>query len=57
MSDDDMSDGERMIDTQAGSRDGAEHALRPTSLDEFVGQQKVRENLGVFIQAARDRGD
>ena len=37
--------------------EAAEHALRPTSLDEFVGQQQIRENLAVFIQAARNRGD
>lgn len=29
--------------------------LRPVSLDEFVGQQKMKENLRVFIQAARKR--
>jgi Holliday junction DNA helicase RuvB len=32
-------------------------ALRPKSLDEFVGQKAARENLRVFIQAARGRGD
>ncbi|HEX7874490.1 MAG TPA: Holliday junction branch migration DNA helicase RuvB [Sphingobium sp.] len=32
-------------------------ALRPKSLDEFVGQQQARENLRIFIQAARARGD
>lgn len=32
-------------------------ALRPKSLDEFVGQQAARENLRIFIQAARSRGD
>jgi Holliday junction DNA helicase RuvB len=32
-------------------------ALRPRSLDEFVGQQAARENLRVFIEAARNRGD
>ena len=32
-------------------------ALRPKSLDEFVGQQAARENLRVFIDAARGRGD
>ena len=32
-------------------------ALRPKSLDEFVGQQAARENLRIFIQAARGRGD
>ena len=32
-------------------------ALRPKSLDEFVGQKAARENLRVFIEAARTRGD
>jgi Holliday junction DNA helicase RuvB len=35
----------------------SESTLRPTSLDEFVGQGKVRENLRVFIEAARKRGE
>jgi len=32
-------------------------ALRPKTLDEFVGQQAARENLRVFIHAAKGRGD
>jgi len=32
-------------------------ALRPKSLDDFVGQKAARENLRIFIQAARGRGD
>ncbi|MEG3083227.1 Holliday junction branch migration DNA helicase RuvB [Sphingomonas sp. PB2P12] len=32
-------------------------ALRPKSLDDFVGQKAARENLRVFIQAAKSRGD
>ena len=32
-------------------------ALRPKSLDEFVGQKAARENLRVFIDAAKSRGD
>jgi Holliday junction DNA helicase RuvB len=35
----------------------ADAALRPKSLDEFVGQQAARDNLRVFIQAAKARGD
>jgi Holliday junction DNA helicase RuvB len=34
-----------------------EPALRPQSLSEFIGQKTVRENLSVFIQAARTRGE
>ncbi len=32
-------------------------ALRPKTLDEFVGQKAARENLRVFVEAARARGD
>ena len=34
-----------------------ESALRPRTLAEFVGQTKVKENLAVFIEAARRRGE
>lgn len=36
---------------------GEEGALRPLSLDEFIGQQSLRENLRIFIEAAKARGD
>ena len=35
----------------------ADAALRPRSLDDFVGQKAARENLRVFIEAARGRGE
>jgi Holliday junction DNA helicase RuvB len=34
-----------------------DEGLRPSRLAEMVGQQRLRENLGVFIQAARERGE
>ena len=34
-----------------------EKALRPLSLDEFVGQQKIKDNLHVFMTAALGRGE
>ncbi|MCM8821162.1 MAG: Holliday junction branch migration DNA helicase RuvB, partial [Candidatus Omnitrophica bacterium] len=34
-----------------------ESALRPLNFSEFVGQDKVKENLEVFIKAAKERGD
>jgi Holliday junction DNA helicase RuvB len=36
---------------------GVEDKLRPASLDEFVGQDSLRDNLRVFIRAARERGE
>lgn len=49
-------DGDRLI---SGTRkpEDIDAALRPKSLDEFVGQQAARDNLRVFIEAARQRGD
>jgi Holliday junction DNA helicase RuvB len=34
-----------------------EVALRPLSLEDFTGQKQIRENLRVFIHAAKSRGD
>ena len=34
-----------------------EYALRPTTLNEFVGQDKLKENLKIFIEAAKNRGE
>jgi Holliday junction DNA helicase RuvB len=44
--------------TTVGSADGEiERALRPLSFSDFTGQDKVLENLKVFVEAARRRGD
>ncbi len=37
--------------------DAAEHSLRPRFLSEYIGQQKAKQNLSVFIQAAQMRGE
>ncbi|MBO4576076.1 MAG: Holliday junction branch migration DNA helicase RuvB, partial [Neisseriaceae bacterium] len=49
----------RLIDAAAVNRqeEQFEYALRPKTLDEYVGQDKVREQLSIFIQAAKKRGD
>lgn len=51
-----MDDADRLINPAARAED-ADAALRPKSLAEFVGQKAARENLRVFIDAARHRGD
>ncbi len=51
MSEDHLLAGEAAPDEVA-----AEGALRPRSLDEFVGQQRVRSQLGLVLSAARHRG-
>jgi Holliday junction DNA helicase RuvB len=50
---------DRLIDAASVGRDedALERALRPRQLDEYVGQQKVREQLSIFIEAARGRGE
>lgn len=37
--------------------DDFEISLRPKSLAEYIGQDKVKENLSIYIQAAKNRGD
>ena len=34
-----------------------EYSLRPKTMAEYIGQDKVKENLGIFIKAAKKRGD
>lgn len=46
---------ERLVDALARDGDALDHALRPQALAEFTGQPAVRENLGIFIEAARSR--
>ena len=52
---------ERLVSTDLlpthASEHGVEKSLRPAFLDEYVGQKKVKENLSLFMEAARQRGD
>lgn len=46
----------RLVDTQAKREEKeAERSLRPKSFDEYIGQTEVKENLKVFISAAKQR--
>lgn len=49
----------RIMDTQEIPEDIAdgENPLRPKTLDEYVGQEKVKENLKIFIEAAKQRSE
>lgn len=48
----------RMVSGAAmGGEDAVERALRPKLLDEYVGQAKVREQLEIFISAAKKRSE
>jgi len=47
-------DSERLVDPAPGPDDPA---LRPRNLSEYVGQERVRDNLHVYIRAALQRGE
>lgn len=50
-------DDERIVNTERTDYDDAENILRPKSMDGYVGQDKVKENLIVFMEAAKLRGE
>jgi Holliday junction DNA helicase RuvB len=47
----------RTVSPARREEDAAEASLRPQTLAEFVGQRASRENLAIFIEAARARGE
>ena len=49
---------QRIVDTSSHSDDSdIEIGLRPQSLDEYVGQEKAKESLKIYIEAAKMRGE
>lgn len=52
-----MIETDRLVTAAASStqEEVLERALRPKQLDEYVGQEKIREQLQIFIEAARNR--
>jgi len=53
-----MIETDRLIAAAATPHDEAiERALRPKQLDEYIGQEKIRGQLSIFIEAARNRGE
>ncbi len=48
----------RTIETNITEEDiKIEGSLRPQTLDDYIGQAKVKENLKIYIEAAKQRGD
>ena len=47
----------RLVQSEHHEGDGAEKQLRPQVLEDFIGQRQVRENLRVFIEAAKVRNE
>lgn len=51
-------DGEQLVTaSEILPEDAAEASLRPRTLTEYIGQEKAKDNLSVFIQAAKMRGE
>jgi len=48
---------DRAVSSARLEEDAAEASIRPQTLSEFIGQKASRENLAIFIQAARGRGE
>ena len=58
MFDNDMDFEERLIAPELNREDSeVEVSLRPKTLDEYIGQDKAKENLSVYIEAAKGRGE
>ena len=48
----------RVISTELlAEEEKTENNLRPLSLDDYIGQEKVKNNLKIYIEAAKTRGD
>ncbi|NLJ94514.1 MAG: Holliday junction branch migration DNA helicase RuvB [Clostridiaceae bacterium] len=47
----------RVVDPEIRSDDSPDAALRPLTFEHFYGQTKIKENLKIFIEAAKNRGD
>jgi len=49
---------DRLVSPKAGESEQAlESSLRPKRLEEYIGQEKIKENLHIFLEAAKARGD
>jgi len=50
-------DPNRLLSPQKRPEDQVDHALRPRRLDDLIGQDRVKENLAILIDAAKKRGE
>lgn len=54
----DLNTRERLVEPSFNESDSeAELTLRPKTLEEYIGQDKVKENMSVYIEAAKKRGE
>ncbi|MGB3307378.1 MAG: Holliday junction branch migration DNA helicase RuvB [Thermomicrobiales bacterium] len=50
-------DASRLVTARQREDDGADKSLRPRHLEDYIGQDRVKSNLRIFIQAALERGE
>jgi holliday junction DNA helicase RuvB len=48
---------DRLVSPLQGDEDGQETSLRPRRLDDYIGQERVKENLRILLEAARLRDE
>ena len=46
---------DRLVTSEVMESDGEQYSLRPRTLEEYIGQDKVKQNISVFIEAALKR--
>ena len=49
--------GAKMMQPGLTAADSEENSLRPQHLEDYVGQEKVKQNLKIYLEAARRRGE
>jgi Holliday junction DNA helicase RuvB len=52
-----MSKAPRPLDPESKPDDRVDNALRPQMLNDLIGQDQVKENLSILIDAAKHRGE
>jgi len=52
-----VNDEERLVSPQAESDEQVDSALRPKLLSQYIGQEQLKENLAIALQAAKARGE
>ncbi len=53
-----MSQDDRLVSPESQNQDESrDYAYRPRRIDEFIGQQRLKDNLSIYIQAAQKRGE
>ena len=48
---------DRLVTSEITESDGEQYSLRPRTLEEYIGQDKVKQNISIFIEAALKRNE